>query len=178
MKIFGFAGWSGSGKTTLIEQLIPRLVARAGPVSLIKHAHHEFDLDQPGKDSWRHRQAGCTEVLVSSSQRFALMHESRGAPELTLPEALGKLSGDALVLVEGYKSFPMPKLEVWRAAVGKPLLHPDDPNIRGLATDTPEAFAHARFPVFGLTDVDKIATFVLGEATVWPFAIDVHKSAE
>jgi molybdopterin-guanine dinucleotide biosynthesis protein B len=178
MKIFGFAGWSGSGKTTLIELLIPRLVARVGTVSLVKHAHHEFDLDQPGKDSWRHRQAGCTEVLVSSSQRFALLHELRGAPELTLPEALSRLSRDALVLVEGYKTFPMPKLEVWRATVGKPLLHPEDPYVRGLATDTPEAFATARFPVFRLTDVDEIATFVLREATVWPLAIDVHKSAE
>jgi molybdopterin-guanine dinucleotide biosynthesis adapter protein len=178
MKIFGFAGWSGSGKTTLIEHLIPRLVARVGSVSLVKHAHHEFDLDQPGKDSWRHRQAGCTEVLVSSSQRFALMHELRGAPELTLPEALGRLSVDGLVLIEGYKTFPIPKLEVWRAAVGKPLLHPGDPNVRGLATDTPEALAAAGFPVFRLTDLDEIATFVLREATAWPFAIDVHKSAE
>jgi molybdopterin-guanine dinucleotide biosynthesis protein B len=178
MKIFGFAGWSGSGKTTLIERLIPRLVAGAGTVSLVKHAHHEFDLDQPGKDSFRHRQAGCTEVLVSSSRRFALMHELRGAPELTLPEALGRLSPAALVLVEGYKTFPMPKLEVWREAVGKPLLHPEDPNVLGLATDTPEAFAEARFPVFRLTDVDEIATFILREAAVWPFAIDAHKSAE
>lgn len=178
MKIFGFAGWSGSGKTTLIEHLIPRLVARVGAVSLVKHAHHEFDLDQPGKDSWRHRQAGCTEVLVSSSQRFALLHELRGAPELTLPQALDRLSRDALVLVEGYKAFPMPKLEVWRAAVGKPLLHPADSNIRGLATDTPEAFAAATFPVFRLTDVDEIATFVLGEAAVWHFAIDAPKRAE
>jgi len=178
MKIFGFAGWSGSGKTTLIERLIPRLVARAGTVSLVKHAHHEFDLDQPGKDSFRHRQAGCTEVLVSSSRRFALIHELRGAPELTLPEALGRLSRDALVLVEGYKTFPMPKLEVWREAVGKPLLHPEDPGILGLATDTPEAFAAARFPVFRLSDVDEIATFVLREAAVWPLAFDAHKSAE
>jgi molybdopterin-guanine dinucleotide biosynthesis protein B len=178
MKIFGFAGWSGSGKTTLIERLIPRLVARAGTVSLVKHAHHEFDLDQPGKDSFRHRQAGCTEVLVSSSQRFALMHELRGAPELTLPDALGRLSGDGLVLIEGYKTYPMPKLEVWRATVGKPLLHPTDSDIRGLATDTPEAFATARFPVFALNDVDEIATFVLQEAAIWPFAIDARRSPE
>jgi molybdopterin-guanine dinucleotide biosynthesis protein B len=178
MKIFGFAGWSGSGKTTLIEQLIPRLVARAGTVSLVKHAHHEFDLDQPGKDSWRHRQAGCTEVLVSSSERFALLHELRGSPELTLPEALARLSRDALVLIEGYKTFAIPKLEVWRAAVGKPLLHPADPNILGLATDTPEEFAAGRLPVFRLTDVDEIATFVLREATVWRNGIDAHKSSE
>jgi molybdopterin-guanine dinucleotide biosynthesis protein B len=178
VKVFGFAGWSGSGKTTLIEQLIPRLVARVGTVSLVKHAHHEFDLDQPGKDSWRHRQAGCTEVLVSSSQRFALMHELRGAPELTLPQALARLSPAALVLVEGYKAFPIPKLEVWRKTVGTPLLHPEDPHIRGLATDTPEAFAAGSIPVFRLVDVDEIATFVLREATIWPAAIDADKSTE
>jgi molybdopterin-guanine dinucleotide biosynthesis protein B len=178
MKIFGFAGWSGSGKTTLIEQLIPRLVARVGTVSLVKHAHHEFDLDQPGKDSWRHRQAGCTEVLVSSSRRFALLHELRGAPELTLPEALARLSCDALVLVEGYKASPIPKLEVWRAAVGKPLLHPEDSNIRGVATDTPEEIAPGRLPVFRLADVDEIATFIVREATVWPTGIDARKSSE
>jgi molybdopterin-guanine dinucleotide biosynthesis protein B len=117
-------------------------------------------------------------VLVSSSQRFALMHELRGAPELTLPQALGRLSRDALVLVEGYKTFPIPKLEIWRATVGKPLLHPEDPDIRGVATDTPEAFAAASLPVFRLTDVDEIATFVLSEAAVLPFAIDAHKTAE
>ncbi|MEO8754240.1 MAG: molybdopterin-guanine dinucleotide biosynthesis protein B [Casimicrobiaceae bacterium] len=177
MKVFGFAGWSGSGKTTLIEQLIPRL-ARNGPVSLVKHAHHEFDIDQAGKDSWRHRQAGCTEVLVSSSQRFALMHELRGAAELTLPQALARLSADALVLVEGYKAFPIPKLEVWRAAVGKPLLHLADPAIRGIATDTPEKFAAAGLPVFPIADVDEIATFVLREAAPWSRAIDAPKGSE
>ncbi len=177
MRVFGFAGWSGSGKTTLIEQLIPRL-AREGPVALVKHAHHEFDVDQPGKDSWRHRQAGCTEVLVSSSQRYALMHELRSAPELTLPQALARLSPGALVLVEGYKAFPIPKLELWRAVVGKPLLHPDDPAIRGIATDTPEHFAAAGLPVFRIAAVDEIATFVLREAAAWPPAIDAPKGTE
>src|SRR5262249_12956025 len=112
MRIFGFAGWSGSGKTTLIERLIPKLVARAGKVSLIKHAHHAFDIDQPGKDSFRHREAGCTEVLVSSSRRFALMHELRGDRELTLAEAVEHLAPCDLVIVEGYKTQPIPKLEV------------------------------------------------------------------
>ncbi len=145
MKVFGFAGWSGSGKTTLIEQLIPRLVARAGKVSLVKHAHHAFDVDQPGKDSWRHRQAGCTEVLVSSAQRYALMHELRGAPELPLADAIGLLAPCALVLVEGYKAHPLPKLEIWRPAVGKPLLHPRDPHVLAIATDAPRR----RWPTAG-----------------------------
>ena len=124
MRIFGFAGWSGSGKTTLIEQVIPRLVTRGLTVSLIKHAHHRFDFDQPGKDSYRHRHAGCSEVLVTSGTRWALMHELRGGPELTLEAALSKLSPCDLALVEGYKAFPIPKLEIWRAEVGKALLHP------------------------------------------------------
>ena len=170
MKIIGFAGWSGSGKTTLVERLVPLLVARIGKVSLVKHAHHEFDIDQPGKDSFRHREAGCTEVLVSSSRRYALMHELRGEPELTLPDALRRLSPCDLVLVEGYKTFPIPKLEVWRPSVNKPLLHPGDAHIRGIATDTPEALPGAPLPVFRLDDVDKIATFVLREAATWTVA--------
>ena len=149
MKVFGFAGWSGSGKTTLIERLIPVLVARGLSVSLVKHAHHDFDVDQRGKDSWRHRQAGCTEVLVSSGVRWALMHELRGGAGMALPDAIARLSPCDLVLVEGYKTHPMPKLEIWREDVGKPLLHPGDPNIRGLATDARARFEGGRLPVFG-----------------------------
>jgi len=167
MKVFGFAGYSGSGKTTLIERLIPVLVERAGAVSLVKHAHHEFDIDQPGKDSFRHRQAGCTEVLVSSSRRYALMHELRGERELTLFEALRLLSPCELVLVEGYKTQPIPKLEVWRPSVHKPMLHPDDPAIRGIATDEPATVDGGRLPVFGLDAVDEIATFILREAEIF-----------
>ena len=167
MKIFGFAGWSGSGKTTLIERLIPCLVAREGAVSLVKHAHHAFDIDQPGKDSWRHRQAGCTEVLVTSGQRYAVMHELRGAPELTLDEALARLAPCALALVEGYKRHPLPKLEIWRPSVGKPLLYPDDPHVRAIATDAPGDLAGAGLPVFSLAQVDEIATFVAAHAVVW-----------
>jgi molybdopterin-guanine dinucleotide biosynthesis protein B len=170
MKIFGFAGWSGSGKTTLIERLIPLLVERVGTVSLVKHAHHEFDTDQPGKDSWRHRNAGCTEVLVSSSKRFALVHELRGARELTLWEALDRLSPCDLALVEGYKTQPIPKLEVWRPAVGKPLLHPGDPAILAIATDTPDEVAAAGLPIFGLADLAEIATFIVENAVLWPVA--------
>lgn len=168
MRIFGFAGWSGSGKTTLIERLIPKLAARAGKVSLIKHAHHEFDVDQPGKDSFRHREAGCMEVLVSSSRRYALMHELRGERELTLAEAVERLSPCDLIIVEGYKAQPIPKLEVWRPSVHKPLLHPTDPAIRGIATDEPAALGPAAIPVFPLDAVDEIATFILREAAIVP----------
>ena len=158
MRVFGFAGWSGSGKTTLIEQLIPRFVRRGLTVSLVKHAHHEFDLDQPGKDSFRHRQAGCSEVLVTSAVRWALQHELRGAQELSLEQALQRLTPCDLALVEGFKAAPIPKLEVYRASVGKPLLHPGDPNIVAVATDGPLATG---LPVLALGNVDGIATFVL-----------------
>ena len=122
MKVIGIAGWSGAGKTTLLTRVIPRLTARGLRVSTIKHAHHAFDIDQPGKDSHTHRAAGATEVLVSSANRFALMHELRGQPELALGALLEKLSPVDLVLVEGFKRETHPKLEVYRAAVGKPLL--------------------------------------------------------
>ncbi len=168
MRVFGFAGWSGSGKTTLIERLVPTLVARGIVVSLVKHAHHEFDVDHPGKDSWRHRHAGCTEVLVSSNVRYALMHELRGAPELALGDALARLSPCDLVLVEGYKRAVLPKLEVWRPDVGKPLLHREDAGIVGIATDAPAHFADGPLPVFALDATDAIATFVLARATIHP----------
>jgi molybdopterin-guanine dinucleotide biosynthesis protein B len=158
MRVFGFAGWSGSGKTTLIEQLIPRFIAHGLTVSLVKHAHHEFDLDQPGKDSFRHREAGCREVLVTSAVRWALQHELRGRPELTLDEALQRLSPCDLALVEGFKGSPIPKLEVYRESVGKPLLHPRDPEIVAVATDGPLATA---LPVLPLGDPDAVATFIL-----------------
>jgi molybdopterin-guanine dinucleotide biosynthesis protein B len=166
MKVFGFAGWSGSGKTTLIEQLIPRLVARAGKVSLVKHAHHAFDIDHPGKDSYRHREAGCSEVLVSSARRYALTHELRGERELTLAQAIARLAPCDLVLVEGYKTERIPKLEVWRPSVGKPLLHRIDRAVLGIATDDPAALSGTALPVFRLDDVDEIATFVLANAAV------------
>ena len=168
-RVFGFAGWSGSGKTTLIEQILPRLVAAGHRVSLVKHAHHSFDVDQPGKDSFRHRRAGCQEVLVTSGNRWALMHELRGGPELTLDDALARLSSCDLALVEGFKSAPIPKLEVWRAEVGKPLLHPQDPNIIGIATNAPGELPEGatRVKVLSLTDYDAVATFVTRNAHVW-----------
>jgi molybdopterin-guanine dinucleotide biosynthesis protein B len=167
MRVFGFAGWSGSGKTTLIEQLIPRLVARGLRVSLVKHAHHAFDIDHPGKDSYRHRRAGCAEVLVTSATRWALMHDLRGGDELAFDEALARLAPCDLALVEGFKSAAIPKLEVWRAEVGKPLLHPADPHIVAIATDRPEALpagTRERLPVLLLADYDAAATLVVARA--------------
>jgi molybdopterin-guanine dinucleotide biosynthesis protein B len=158
MQVFGFAGWSGSGKTTLIERLVPRFVAQGIAVSLVKHAHHEFDIDQPGKDSYRHRQAGCNEVLVTSAVRWALMHELRGEKELALAEALRRLSPCDLALVEGFKTAAIPKLEVYRASVGKPLLHRGDNNIVAIATDAPVETA---LPVFDIADISAIANFIL-----------------
>jgi len=158
MKIFGFAGYSGSGKTTLIEKLIPLLVARGLRVALIKHAHHTFDIDQPGKDSYRHRHAGCTEVLVTSSRRWVVMHELRGAPEPGLGEHLEHLSPCDLVLVEGYKREAIPKLEVYRGSVGEPLLHPHDRHIVGIATDSK---LQSSLPQFDLNDTEAISEFVL-----------------
>ncbi len=157
-RVFGFAGWSGSGKTTLIEQLIPRFRATGLRVALIKHAHHTFDIDHPGKDSYRHRHAGCQEVLVSSGVRWALMHELGGEEELSLDQAMAKLAPADLVLIEGFKRSPIPKLEIYRPALGKPALQPSDPAICAVATD---ARLDAPVPVFGLDEVDEIATFVL-----------------
>jgi molybdopterin-guanine dinucleotide biosynthesis protein B len=158
VKIFGFAGWSGSGKTTLIEKLIPLFVERRLKVSLIKHAHHSFDVDQPGKDSYRHRHAGCSEVLVSSSRRWALVHELRGVPEPGFEDLVRSIAPCDLLLVEGFKREKLPKLEVYRAVTGEPLLHPQDPDIVGIATDRKLETA---LPQFGLDDAPAIAGFVL-----------------
>jgi len=158
MKIFGFAGYSGSGKTTLIEKLIPLFVQRGLRVSLIKHAHHTFDVDQPGKDSFRHRHAGCTEVLVTSSRRWALMHELRSAPEPTLKEQMERLSPCDLLLVEGFKHEPISKLEVYRAEVGESMIHPHDSNIVAIASD---AKVDSQLPQLDLNAPEAIAAFVL-----------------
>lgn len=158
MKIFGFAGWSGSGKTTLIEKLIPLFVERKLKVSLVKHAHHSFDVDQPGKDSYRHRHAGCTEVLVSSSRRWALVHELRGAAEPGFEELIMHIAPCDLLLVEGFKREKLPKLEVYRAVTGEPLLHPQDPNIVGIASDRK---VDSSLPWMHLDDAPSIASFIL-----------------
>jgi len=158
MRTFGFAGWSGSGKTTLIEQLIPRFVQRGLRVSLIKHAHHTFDVDHPGKDSYRHRQAGASEIMVTSSRRWVLMHELRGAPEPAFEEQVKRISPCDLLLVEGFKHAPIPKLEVWRKETGEPLLHPNDPHIVAVASD---AKIETKLPLLDLNDVDAICRFIL-----------------
>jgi molybdopterin-guanine dinucleotide biosynthesis adapter protein len=158
MKVFGFAGYSGSGKTSLIEKLLPRLVIHGLRVALIKHAHHSFDIDKPGKDSFRHREAGACEVLISSAQRWVLMHELRGETEPSLTEQLGRLSPCDLVLVEGYKFEKIPKLEVHRPALGKDRLYPNDPCIIAVATDAP---IQTSLPVLDLNDDAAIAQFVI-----------------
>jgi molybdopterin-guanine dinucleotide biosynthesis protein B len=158
MKVIGFAGWSGSGKTTLVEQVIGLLEARGLAVSLIKHAHHEFEVDYPGKDSYRHRHAGCREVLVTSANRWAVMHELRGRPELKLSEALAQLSPCDLVLVEGFKHEPIPKIEVYRAEIGKPQLFPHDPHVIAIASDAPVASA---LPWLNLNQPAAVAAFIL-----------------
>ena len=157
-KVFGFAGYSGSGKTTLIEQLIPRFVAAGLKVSLIKHAHHVFDIDKPGKDSYRHREAGASEVLVTSDRRWVLMHELRNEPEPTLAEQLARFSPCDLVLVEGFKRAAIPKLEIHRPSLGRALLHPDDPNIVAIACD---AAVDTGLPILNINDPAAIAEFIM-----------------
>ncbi len=158
MKVFGFAGWSGSGKTTLIEKLIPRFTRRGLRVALIKHAHHTFDVDHPGKDSWRHRHAGATEVLVTSSRRWVLMHELRGTQEPSFEEQVRHLTPCDLLIVEGYKYAPIPKLEVWRAETGEALLHPQDTHIVAVASD---AKVETKLPLLDLNDDAGIAEFIV-----------------
>ena len=158
MKIIGIAGYSGSGKTTLIEKVIPVLVREGLRVSLIKHAHHEFDVDQPGKDSHRHRHAGCSEVLVSSSKRWALMHELRDAAEPPLQEQLKHLSPCDLVIVEGYKAESVAKIEVHRRAGHTPLLYPEDPHVVAVATDEP---LDTSLPQIDVDDPEAVSRFLI-----------------
>lgn len=163
MRVIGLAGWSGAGKTTLIVKLIPALRARGFSVSTIKHAHHAFDIDEPGKDSYKHREAGATEVLVATANRFALMHELRGAPEPSLAELLTRLENVDFVIVEGFKAEAHAKLEVHRVANDKPYLFPDDPHIKAFLSDLADAasilppnlrYAH-------LDDIDEIVALIL-----------------
>jgi molybdopterin-guanine dinucleotide biosynthesis protein B len=162
MRIIGLAGWSGSGKTTLITKVIPRLMARGLTVSTLKHAHHGFDLDQPGKDSFFHRAAGATEVVISSAKRFAILHELRGEPEWDLPDLVAKISPVDLVLVEGYKRDAFPKLEIHRVANGKPLIQPDDPHVVAIASDV--RVAEAKVPLVDLDDIEAIADLLVKHA--------------
>jgi len=162
MRIIGLAGWSGSGKTTLITKAIPRLIARGHKVSTLKHAHHGFDVDHPGKDSFFHRAAGATEVVISSQKRFAIVHELRDEPEWDLSALLKKFSPVDLVLIEGFKRDRFPKLEVHRAANGKPLLQLEDPHIVAIASDRP--LSSAKVPVIDLNDIEAICDLLLERA--------------
>lgn len=162
MRVIGIAGWSGSGKTTLLTKLIPELKQRGLRVSTLKHAHHAFDVDQPGKDSYVHREAGATEVLIVSKNRFALMHELRDQPEPHLHELFAKLAPVDLILVEGFKSEAHRKIEVFRAANAKPPLYPDDAQIVAIASDV--VLADAGRPVIDLNDVSAIADCTIAHA--------------
>ena len=159
MKILGIAGWSGSGKTTLMTRLLPELIGAGLKVSTLKHAHHAFDIDRPGKDSYVHRMAGATEVMVGSANRWALMHELRGAPEPGMSELVGRMTPVDLLLVEGFKRDSHDKLEVFRRANGKPLLAPEDRHVVAVASDGP--VPEVTRPVIDLNDVPAVARFVL-----------------
>jgi len=160
MKVIGFAGWSGSGKTTLVEQVVRVLTARGLAVSLVKHAHHSFDIDHRGKDSWRHRQAGCREVLISSRNRWSLVHELRDEEELSLDELLRQLSPCDIVLVEGFKRAPIAKIEVHRVGACEALLFPDDAHIVAVATDSP-SLDTGTLPRLDINAPEQVAEFVL-----------------
>ena len=168
MKVVGFAGYSGSGKTTLVEQLIPALKARGLRVSVVKHAHHSFDIDRPGKDTHRHREAGAFEVAVSSRNRFALMREFEQAADMTVHQMIAELyDGVDWVLVEGFKDSDLLKIEVWRAPTpaypGKPARYMEDDFVVAIATDSPEQLPHATLrPVLDLNDADAVADYLIG----------------
>ncbi len=159
MKVVGLAGWSRSGKTTLLVGLLPELIGRGLRVSTAKHAHHEFDLDQPGKDSFAHRAAGAAEVLVTSAVRWALVHENRGEPEASFEQVIARLSPVDLVIVEGFKHHDHDKIEVYSAANGKPLLAGDDPRVFAVASDV--AVPDAPVPVVNRNDIAAIADLVI-----------------
>ena len=157
MKKFGLAGWSGSGKTRLIMRLLPELIGRDYSVPTIKHAHHDFDIDKPGKDSFEHRQAGALEVMISSGKRWALMHENRAAPEPDAEALIKEMAPVDLILIEGFKDEAHPKLEIHRNENGKPLLYPNDPNIVAIATDEP---LETNLPLLDINDILSIADFI------------------
>ena len=168
MKVFGVAGWSGSGKTTLVVKLIPEFISRGLTVSTVKHAHHGFEIDRPGKDSFEHRRAGAAEVMVTSAGRWALMHELRGAPEPSLDQLIGQMKPVDLLLVEGFKRESHDKLEVHRAGLGKPLLAPDDPRIVAVAADGP--LTNVDLPQLALDDVAGLANLSVARCGLAPSA--------
>ena len=165
MNVIAFCGFSGSGKTTLVEQLIVRLHLAGQRVSVVKHAHHDFDIDHPGKDSWRHRQAGAFEVVIASDRRLAKMREYPSATEPRVEQLIAELGACDWVLVEGFKNASLPKIEVWRAQTAKPARYPDDPFVIAVATDSADTLpAPTGLPVLDLNDADAIARFVLDSA--------------
>ncbi len=166
MKIFGLAGWSGSGKTTLMVRLLTELVARGVTVSSMKHAHLDFDIDKPGKDSYEHRAAGAKEVLITSASRWALLHELRGEPETAFEELIPRMEPVDLLLIEGFKDHGHDKLVVHRAATGKPLLDLDDPHIVAVASDEP--LAQVSVPMLDIDDVAAIVDFILDHCGLAP----------
>lgn len=159
MKIFGLAGWSGSGKTTLMVHLLPELVGRGLTISTVKHAHHDFEIDRPGKDSYEHREAGATEVMVTGGKRWALMHEIREQAEPSVAELMRHMSPVDLLMIEGFKNHDHPKLEVFRAVTGKPLICKQDPRIVAVASD--EALGGLDIPRLDLNNVPAIADFII-----------------
>lgn len=165
MKIFGLAGWSGSGKTTLVTRLLPQFIESGVTVSTMKHAHHNFDIDKPGKDSYEHRTAGATEVLVTAANRWALMHENRGAGEPDLPDLISRMTPVDLLLVEGFKSESYDKIEIHRPSLGKPLLAAENPSIVAVATDRPGAL-DLHIPVLDLDDTTTIAKFIIAHCAL------------
>jgi len=170
MKVYGVVGWKNAGKTTLVERLVGEISGRGFTVSTVKHTHHKVDVDQKGKDSWRHRQAGARQVILSSSARWAIMTELKGMPETPLKDLLAHLAPVDLVIVEGYKRDDHPKIETWRAETGQPLIARDDPTVRLIATnDTPEG---ASQPVIGLNDIAGVADFILSD-----LGLELRKSA-
>lgn len=176
MKVVGFAGYSGSGKTTLVERLIPELRLRGQRVSVVKHAHHKFDIDRPGKDSWRHRQAGAFEVVIASNQRLALMREFEQCTELSVHQLIGELNdGVDWVLVEGFKHSNLLKIEVWRAASGQPTRYQDDDFIAAIATDSPDQLPHSTaLDVLDLNDANAVADWLIQHATRFEYNADLY----
>lgn len=166
MKIFGLVGWSGSGKTTLVARLLPELIGRGFKVSTMKHTHHNFDIDKKGKDSFEHRMAGATEVLITGTRRWALLHENRDVPEPSIEELLDRMEDVDLVLIEGFKSHLHQKMEVFRPGVGKPLLATDDPSIVAVASDASASdlpgLADKTLALLDLDDVKAVADFIIG----------------
>ena len=176
MKVAGFAGYSGAGKTTLVERLIPALKARGLRVSVVKHAHHRFDIDHPGKDTFRHRQAGAFEVVVASDRRLALMREFEQPAQLTVHHLLAELyEGVDWVLVEGFRDSNLHKLEVWRADAGHPARYPDDDFIVAIVTDSPDRLPQATLrPVLDLNDIDAVASWLVDNGGRFDYVAEMY----